>query len=78
MKTLVQYLTKTENKVNPLTGKNDVHILDERKSLNSHIVEAFELIEKHEQKEVIIGFNIVEIHSFQNKEIVIHQNIFDY
>lgn len=78
MKTLVQYLTRTANEVKPLTGKNDVHILDERKSLNSHIVEAFELIEKHEQKEVIIGFNIVEVHSFQNKEIVMHQNIFDY
>lgn len=78
MKVQVQFLTKTENNVKPLTGKNDIQLLDERKSLNSLIIDAFDLIEKHEQKEVIIGFNIVEVHSFQNREIIVHQNIFDF
>ena len=78
MKIQVQFLTKSENEVKPLSGKNEIQLLDERKSLNSHIIDAFDLIEKHEQKEVIIGFNIVEVHSFQNREIIVHQNIFDY
>jgi hypothetical protein len=78
MKVQVQFLTKSENQVKPLSGKNEIQLLDERKSLNSHIKDAFDLIEKHEQKEVIIGFNIVEVHSFQNREIIVHQNIFDY
>ena len=78
MKTIVQFLAKGKTTPTPVKLNNNIHILDERKSLNSHIVESFELIEKHEQKDEIIGFNIVEVHSFQNKEIIIHQNIFDF
>lgn len=78
MKTFVQFLTRGKNSPTPVILNNDIHILDERKSLNSHVVESFELIDKHEQKELIIGFNIVEVHAFQNKEIITHQNIFDF
>ncbi len=79
MKTIVQFLVKDENnKPTPIKGKNDIQLIDERKSLNSQIVDAFDLIEKHDQKDVIIGFNIVEVDSFQNKETIINQNIFDY
>lgn len=78
MKTIVQFLAKGKLTPNPIKLNEDVHILDERKPLNSQIIESFELIEKHEQKDKIIGFNIVEVHSFQNKEIIIHQNIFDF
>ena len=79
MKTFVQFLVRNENNVAvPLKGKNEIQILDERKSLNSHIVESFEHIDKHEQKDLIIGFNVVEVDSFQNRETIINQNIFDY
>lgn len=79
MKTFVQFLVRNENNVAvPLKGKNEIQILDERKSLNSHIVESFEYIDKHEQKDLIIGFNVVEVDSFQNRETIINQNIFDY
>lgn len=79
MKTFIQFLKRNENgQVEPIKGKNDIKLIDERKSLNSHIIEAFELIDKHEQTDVIVGFNIVEVDSFQNKETIINQNIFDF
>ena len=79
MKTFVQFLVRDEkNNAVPLKGKNEIKMLDERKNLNSHIVESFELIDKHEEKNDIVGFNIVEVDSFQNRETIINQNIFDY
>ncbi len=79
MKTFVQFLVRDEkNNAVPLKGKNEIQMLDERKSLNSHIVESFELIDKHEQKNLIIGFNVVEVDSFQNRETIKNQNIFDF
>ncbi len=79
MKTFVQFLVRDEkNNAVPLKGKNEIKMLDERKNLNSHIVESFELIDKHEEKNNIVGFNIVEVDSFQNRETIINQNIFDY
>jgi hypothetical protein len=79
MKTIVQFLSVGKNNpINPTKITNDTYILDESKSLNSQIVNSFELIEKHPQKNEIIGFNIVEVHSFQNREIIVHQNIFDF
>jgi hypothetical protein len=78
MKTIVQFLIKGKLTPNPIQSNGDIHILDERKSLNSQIVDSFELIEKHPKKDEIFGFNIVEVHSFQNKEVIVHQNIFDF
>lgn len=76
MKTYVQFLTKNENK--ELKPLDNIHLLDERKSLNAHIVTAFDVIDKHEAKNDIVGFNIVEFDSFRNKETIVNQNIFDY
>lgn len=78
MKTFVQFLTRQNNTIVSLGGSNDKHILDERKSLNSLIVDSFDQIEKHSLKNDIVGFNIIEVDSFQNKETIINQNIFDY
>ena len=78
MKTIVQFLTKGKLTPDPITLNGDIHILDENKSLNCHIVKSFDLIDKHKQKNDIIGFNIVEVHAFQNKEVIVHQNIFDF
>ncbi len=78
MKTLVQFLVRDNGNVEPLKGKNDIKIIDERKGLNSQIIDAFDAIDKHEEKNTIVGFNIVEVDSFLNKEIITHQNIFDF
>ena len=75
MKTYVQFLVKENNELKSL---DNIHLLDDRKNLNSHIVTAFEVIEKRKEKNDIIGFNIVEVDSFRNKETIINQNIFDF
>jgi hypothetical protein len=41
-------------------------------------VDSFDQIEKHEQKDTIVGFNVVEVDSYQNKEEIKYQNIFDF
>jgi hypothetical protein len=77
MKTFIQFLIRNNVNVEPLKGGNEIQLVDERKNLNSHIIEAFEVINKHDQKDKIVGFNIVEVDSFRNKENITHQNIFD-
>lgn len=81
MKTFVQFLVRDEkNNAVPLKSKNEIQLLDERKTLNSQIVDSFDHIEKHEQMAEIVGFNIVEIETCQGnqKETIVHQNIFDF
>lgn len=77
MKTFVQFLIRNENgAVEPIKGKNDIKIIDERKNRTAQVNEAFTLCEKHEQTAEIIGFNIVEVDAFRNTENIEFQNIF--
>jgi hypothetical protein len=77
MKTFVQFLIRNENgAVEPIKGKNDIKIIDERKNRTAQVNEAFLLCEKHEQTTEIVGFNIVEVDAFRNTENVEFQNIF--
>lgn len=78
MRTFVQFLVRNQNNVEPLKGKNEIKMLDESEPLKNQIRDSFKHIDKHEQKEEIIGFNIVEVDSYQNSEVITHQNIFDF
>lgn len=77
MKTFVQFLIRNENgAVEPIKGKNDIKIIDERKNRTAQVNEAFTLCEKHEQTAEIVGFNIVEVDAFRNKENIEFNYIF--
>jgi hypothetical protein len=77
MKTFVQFLIRNENgAVEPIKGKNDIKIIDERKNRTAQVNEAFTLCEKHEQTAEIVGFNIVEVDAFRNKENIEINHIF--
>lgn len=79
MRAFVQFLTRNQiEQIVPLGGKEPIKIIDDRKPLKEQIVEGLELCEKHPQTDDIVGFNIVEVDSFQNKENIAYQNIYAY
>ena len=79
MKVLAQFLTRNENgQIVVLKGDKNIKILDERKPLADLIKEGLKECEKHDQTDDIVGFNIIEADTFQNRSEIKNQTIFVY
>lgn len=79
MKVLAQFLTRNEiGQIVVLKGDKNIKILDERKPLADLIKEGLKESEKHEQTDDIVGFNIIEADTFQNRSEIKNQTIFAY
>ena len=79
MKVLAQFLTRNEiGQIVVLKGDRSIKILDERKPLTELIKDGLKESEKHEQTDDIVGFNIIEADTFQNRSEIKNQTIFAY
>lgn len=79
MKVLAQFLTRNEiGQIVTLKGDRNIKILDERKELAELIKDGLKECDKHEQTDEIVGFNIVEVDTFQDRSEIKNQTIFAF